>query len=250
MKEQKEKLPSWNEVKSHTFSEVKEFYERISNFPQEILDHIIFYGGTILYIAAKSENVDRCFGDVDVLVPAEKLSIIRQYLENTEELTIQYDGKKIVETYKINSADGIQDFGFKGILYGIKLSVHPIEVTKEGNVITKWIKTKNEDIDLVANCIMLKNSNLKEILNEIKIQNKIIKIIKPEIIVGWKMRRMEGHDEEDIKFVLKNKKELEVEENTIKAFREKMLDYDVNEAYKIKDNKVEELGRGKYEDFY
>lgn len=250
MKEQNNKLPSWNGIKDHTFLEIKAFYEKISLFPQEILNHIIFYGGTILYVAAGSENVDRCFGDLDILVPANKLSLIREYLENTGELTIQYDGKKVTEDYNIVSADGIQDFGFKGILYGIKLSVHPIDVTNNGEIITKWIKTKDEYIDLIANCTMLKDSSLEEIISQINFNNKVFNIIKPEIIIGWKMRRMEGHDEQDIKFVLKNKEILGVDEKTIDFFRTKMLDYDVSTAYKIVESGIHELGKGTYDDFY
>lgn len=250
MEKQKDELPSWNGIKNHTFNEIKDFYEKICLFPQEILDNIIFYGGTILYIAANCENVNRCFGDLDILVPSNKLNLIRDYLESTGELIIQYDGKKIVENYNIISADGIQDFGFKGILYGIKLSVHPIAVTNTGEIITKWIKTKDNDIDLIANCTMLKDSNLEEIINKILINNKEFNIIKPEIIIGWKMRRMEGHDEQDIKFVLENKDILKIDENNIEFFRSKMLNYDVSKAYKIEKNTIKELTKGTYEDFY
>lgn len=250
MKEQKDKLTSWNGIKNHTFLEIKNFYEKISLFPQEILDHIIFYGGTILYVAAKSETVDRCFGDLDVLVPPDKLNSIREYLESTGELIIQYDGKRTAEDFKIVSDDGIQDFGFKGILYGIKLSVHPIGVTNNGEVITKWIKTKDEGIDLIANCTMLKDSSLEEILTQINFNDKIFNIIKPEIIIGWKMRRMEGHDEEDINFVLTHKEVLGVEESDIELFKAKMLDYDVSKAYKIVDGQIQELGKGTYEEYY
>lgn len=250
MKEQNDKLPSWNGIKDHTFLEIKEFYEKISLFPQEILNHIIFYGGTIIYVATRSDNVDRCFGDLDILVPTDKLSLVRQYLESTGDLTIQYDGKKMAEDYNIVSSDGIQDFGFKGILYGIKLSVHPIGVTNNGEIITKWIKTKDHDIDLIANCTMLKNSSLEEILGKINFNNKVLNIIKPEIIIGWKMRRMEGHDEQDIKFVLENKEALGVDENNIDLYRSKMLNYDVSKAYKIVGSGIQELGKGTYEDFY
>jgi len=250
MQKQNNKLLSWNGIKDHTFLEIKEFYEKISLFPQEILDHIIFYGGTIFYIAAKSMSVDRCFGDLDILVPSDKLSMIREYLENTKELLIQYDGKNFVSKYQITSDDGIQDFGFKGILYGIKLSVHPIGVTENGEIITKWIKTKDNDIDLIANCTMLKDSSLEEILSKIDFNNKTFNIIKPEINIGWKMRRMEGHDEQDIKFVLDNKKILGVNESVIQRFKNKMLDYDVSKAYKLVDGKIQELGRGIYEEFY
>ena len=250
MREQNNKLPSWNGIKDHNFFEIKDFYEKISLFPQEILNYIIFYGGTILYVAAGSNNVDRCFGDLDVLVPVDKLSLVRQYLESTGDLTIQYDGKKVAEDYNIVSSDGIQDFGFKGILYGIKLSVHPIGVTNNREVITKWIKTKDDDIDLVANCTMLENCSLEEILSKINFNNKVLNIIKPEIIIGWKMRRMEGHDEQDIRFVLENKEALGVDETNIDLFKLKMPNYDVSKAYKIAEGGIQELGKGIYDDFY
>lgn len=250
MKEQNDKLPSWNGIKDHTFFEIKEFYEKISLFPQEILNYIIFYGGTILYVAAGSDNVDRCFGDLDILVPVDRLSLVRQYLESTGDLIIQYDGKKVVDNYHIVSSDGIQDFGFKGILYGIKLSVHPISVTNGGEILTKWIKTKDCDIDLIANCTMLQNSSLEEILTSIRFRDRNFIIIKPEIIIGWKMRRMEGHDEQDIRFVLDNKEILKVDENQIDLFRAKMPHYDVSKAYKIVEDGIQELGQGIYDDFY
>lgn len=250
MKNLNEELPSWNGIKNHTFNEIKLFYDKISLFPQEILDSIIFYGGTILYVAAETTNVDRGFGDLDILVPADKLREVREYLENTEELVIQYDGKKVVEKYNINSKDKIQDFGFKGILYGIKLSVHPISQNDRNEIITKWIKTKDDDIDLIANCTMLNNSNLEEILTRISYNDKELTIIKPEINIGWKMRRMEGHDEQDIKFVLDHKEKLNIDESQIEYFRNKMPDYDVSIAYKIVNNKIKELGKGLYDDFY
>lgn len=250
MKNQNKKLPSWNGIKNHTFKEIKSFYDKISLFPQEILDSIIFYGGTILYVASQSTDVERCFGDLDILVPEDKLDIVREYLKSTNELTIQYDGKKVVEKYNINSKDKIQDFGFKGILYGIKLSVHPISQNDRNEIITKWIKTKDDDIDLIANCTMLNNSNLEEILTRISYNDKELTIIKPEINIGWKMRRMEGHDEQDIKFVLDHKEKLNIDESQIEYFRNKMPDYDVSIAYKIVNNKIKELGKGLYDDFY
>lgn len=251
MEKQSNSLPSWNGIKNHTFQEIKNFYDKISLFPQEILNDIIFYGGTILYVAAKSNNVDRCFGDLDILVPAEKLSKVREYLESTNELIIQYDGKKVVEKYNIKSKDGIDDFGFKGILYGIKLSVHPISKNTNNEIITKWIKTKDDSIDLIANCTMLNDSNLEEILTLINYNDKEFNIIKPEIIIGWKMRRMEGHDEQDINFVLSHKDVLKVDENNIEYFRKKMPDYDVSIAYKImNDSNIQELGKGIYDDYY
>lgn len=250
MQEKNSKLPSWNGIKDHTFLEIKEFYEKISHFPQEILDCIIFYGGTIIYVAAGSLDVDRCFGDLDILVPPDKLSKVREYFNNTGELIIQYDGKKVVDDYHIISDDGIQDFGFKGILYGIKLSVHPIGETSNNEIITKWIKTKDDDIDLIANCTMLKDCTLESIITKINYNDKVLNIIKPEIIIGWKMRRMEGHDEQDIKFVLDNKEVLKVEESNIDFFKTKMLDYDVSKAYKIVSGNIQELGKGTYEDFY
>ena len=250
MKKQNEELLSWNGKKNHTFQEIKAFYDKISLFPQEILDCIIFYGGTILYIATQRNNVDRCFGDLDVLVPSNKLSKVRKYLESTKELIIQYDGKEVVEKYNIESTDGIQDFGFKGILYGIKLSVHPIGKTTNNEIITKWIKIKDDKIDLIANCTMLNNSSLEEILTKINYNDKKINMIKPEIIIGWKMRRMEGHDEQDIKFVLDHKDVLKVDKNNIEYFKNKMPNYDVSIAYKIVNNSICELGKGIYNDYY
>lgn len=250
MKNLNEELPSWNGIKNHTFKEIKLFYDKISLFPQEILDSIIFYGGTILYVASQITNVERCFGDLDILVPENKLDIVREYLKSTNELTIQYDGKKVVEKYNINSADKIQDFGFKGILYGIKLSVHPISQNDRNEIITKWIKTKDDDIDLIANCTMLNDCRLEEILTKINYNNKELTIIKPEINIGWKMRRLEGHDEQDIKFVLEHKEILKINEPQIEYFRNKMPDYDVSVAYKIVDNSIQELGKGIYDDFY
>lgn len=97
---------------------------------------------------------------------------------------------------------------------------------------------------------MLNNSNLEEILTKIKYNDKELTIIKPEIIIGWKMRRMEGHDDKDIKFVLDHKETLNIDEKTIDYFRNKMPDYDVSIAYKIVDNKIQELGKGIYDDFY
>ncbi len=137
MKKQNYKILPWGAEKPHTFNEIKEFYKKIMLFPKEILDQIIFYGGTTIYIVAKSYNVEREFGDVDILVPVDKMDLVREYLEKIDSLVIQYDGKKIAKDYNIISSDGVQDFGFKGCLFGIKLSVHPISETKEGNIITK-----------------------------------------------------------------------------------------------------------------
>lgn len=250
MQEQNNNLPSWNGIKDHTYREIKNFYDKISLFPQDILDQIIFYGGTVFYVAAKCENVDRCFGDLDVLVHPDKLSLIRDYLNSTGDLIIQYDGKKVVDDYHIISEDGIQDFGFKGILYGIKLSVHPIAETSNKEIITKWIKTKDEDIDLIANCTMLQDCELANIITKIEYNNKTLNIIKPEINVGWKMRRMGSHDEQDIKFALENKEILSIEESDIDFFQTKMPNYDVSKAYKIVNERIQELGKGTYEEFY
>ncbi len=74
-------------------------------------------------------------------------------------------------------------------------------------------------------------------------------IIKHELILGWKKRRMDPHDEQDIKFMYDNKKILGIEEKDIDLFISKMPSYDVSKAYKNTDNGVIELGKGKYEDF-
>lgn len=81
MKNQNKELPSWNGIKNHKFKEIKDFYDKISCLPQEILDCIIFYGGTILYIAAQCSDSDRCFGDLDILVSKDKLNIVREKVQ-------------------------------------------------------------------------------------------------------------------------------------------------------------------------
>ena len=249
MKEKELILPSWDNVKKHTFLEIKNFYDEISKFPQEILDQIVFYGGTIIYISAGVKDVNRFFGDLDVVVPSNKLNMVREYMQSTGKLIIQYDGKKEAEKYKIDSADGVNDFGFKGILFGIKLSVHPITMTNDGEIITKWIKIKDGKIELLANCTMLESSNIEEMLTKIDYNSKKLTIIKPEINLGWKMRRSEGHDEEDINFMYSHKEKLKINEEEVKRFREKMPDYDVSIAYKIEDGNIKILEKGCYEDF-
>lgn len=249
MEKQNNKLPTWDTLKTQDFIGVKRFYQKVMLFPQDVLDQIIFYGGTTTYIASQEENIDREFGDIDWVVPAEKLSFVREYLEKIDDFIIQYDGKKVAEKYHIKSSDGIHDFGFKGCLFGMKLSVHPISETKDKNVISKWIKVKDEKIDLIANVLMLKNSNLNEIVMKIKFGNKYIKIIRHELNIAWKKRRMEFHDEQDIKFMLAHKAVLGIIEQDIDLFISKMPTCDVTKAYKITSNGIIELDSGLYEDY-
>lgn len=249
MKNLKIEIPAWGNKKKYTFHEIKEFYNKIALFPAEILEQIKFYGGTIAYIMAQVESTDREFGDVDLLVPADKMSLLRKYFENIDSFLIQLDGKKIAEDYNIVATDGIQDFGFKGSLFGVRLSVHPISKTKEGLIVSKWVKINNGKLDLVADVVMLENTDLSEMFSKVDCGIGTLNVVRPELTIAWKKRRMALHDQQDIKFMYENEEIFGVKEENINMFSSRMPSYDVNKAYRITSSGVKELDKGKYEEF-
>lgn len=246
---QQENLPTWGIEKKQTFESIKKFYEKVILFPEEILSSIIFYGGTSTYIGIENIKVTREFGDIDWVVAVDKIKMVRDYLNSLDDFIIQYDGTAFAKENNIESSDGINEFGFKGSLFGRKLSLHPISETSDNKILSKWIKVEDNKIDLIANTLMVENCCLNDLITQIKFQNKSINILKHELNIAWKKRRMESHDEEDINFMLKHKEELGIDEKTIKFFLDRMPKIDVITGYKKTQDGIELLASGLYEEF-
>ncbi len=213
--------------KTHELKEIRDFYkflmksELISN---ELLRKIILYGGTVPYILADAKEAPRKFGDVDMYISSNYMAYLRNTLCDKWYFNMVSDSKDLVDSCSS------EDYGFKGKLFGVDISVFPIyeEMTnsklntkdpysfspvispteirgKSFNV--EESQTNNPDYALF-DTIILQNSNLQTFSRTIDLYGGKISMIPLEYTVASKQMAMtdpdrdgKKYDKKDIEFI-------------------------------------------------
>jgi len=262
----------------------KKLIEHFKNQDNSVLDKLIFYGGTIPYLVNNETNVNRKFGDVDIFVPIADIAEVREAFESTKDFQYIYNSnyitkigslttsngyhypyyfnsyddeeyyedyykdylkekKKIEEISKIKSK--YQDYGFKGKLFDVNISVFPIyRWENDGNIsiCAKSFRVPKEDDDwhYLLNTTIINDLEISDFYTEALIEDYKFKIAKFEYTIaskksalahGYKLRK--ETDEFDLLYLEQNKENLNIKEELYKEFETKIPDYGIAKVYKI-----------------
>lgn len=276
--------------KKYSLEEIKEFYCKLKNINQEILNYMYFYGGTIPYVLMDSDR-SREFGDVDIFVPIEAMRYVREELAHQPSFEVDFDSIDVTsrvnltsripndeekddkdslgllfalmnpriddETVNVlftqNSCRCLQDFGLKGKLFGINISIFPI-YQYESDLMAKSFNITDIYEYLLAVRVM-NNTEVKDFVKNVQICGNNINILPMEYVIVSKksaidqgyQKRMEK-DKEDLTFMEGHHDELEIDDAYQEKIRENYPDYSVAMAYYVGPRAVEKISGEKYKD--
>jgi len=266
------------------------FFNYSGFISEDLKNKMIFYGGTIPYILLNEEGVTRKFGDIDIFVPIENMEEFRSYLESVQYKYFKYDydsmqltrkarltakGLKVnpkvfycyndedydaykeyreqqrAEEEKALSQSKYQDYGFKGKLYDMNISVFPIyewEIDGKTVICAKSFRIgENEgDWKFLLNTIVSKDTTIDEFCSTIVgddsscVKEHTLRFARIEYTIasklsainhGYKLRK--ETDEFDLDYIMKHKKDLMIDDELIESFKERIPDYGVSWVYRI-----------------
>ncbi|MDD3048376.1 MAG: hypothetical protein PHQ89_00070 [Bacilli bacterium] len=288
-----------DETKLYDLYTIKQFYNELINsgkIDKELLEKIILYGGTVPYILLDTKEETRKFGDVDIFIPIENMAMFRQTIINKSYFNMSFDSMVITEKARLRAAGCkpferpwfmgdnsdfyaynayeekvskllkehqskmvYQDYGFKGTLFGVNISVFPIY---------QWDKDNKLDICAKSFRIGKEAGDSKFLLNTIVTHNtpttsfsKIVEICggkigtanleytiaskKNAINHGYLLRK--DTDLMDLDFIEQNKDKLGIDDNLTKHYETNIPDYGIVKVYrKTRSNEIAEYTPEEY----
>ena len=251
----------------YDYHTVKKFYELLINsgkISKHLLEKILLYGGTVPYLLANAKEAPRKFGDIDIFIPIQHMDEFREALKYKNYFKMLYDSKSLTQsipltacrdTYKLQKSRPVyQDYGFKGKLFGMNISVFPIYQWEKkpyhSNEKTFDILSKNfrigknpTDNKFLLNTTIINNTDINSFKKIVELYGGTIGIVPIEytiaskesaIIRGYKKR--EDKDMIDLSFIEENRKILNIDENLVEHYKNNMPDNGIQLVYRIKKN--------------
>ncbi|MDE6141045.1 MAG: hypothetical protein K2G03_00435, partial [Bacilli bacterium] len=274
--------------KKYTLAEIKEFYSKLKDINQSILDYMYFYGGTIPYLLTDA-NTSREFGDVDIFVPIEAMRYVREELQRQPSFEVDFDSIDVTSRVSLTSRipgeekddtlglavlgalmgicddetldnmfnnrpkGTLQDFGLKGKLFGIKISIFPI-YQYGGDLMAKSFNITDMYEYLLAVRVM-NNTEVKGFAKNVQICGNNLHILPIEYVIISKesaidhdfKKRIEK-DKEDLAYIGEHHDELAIDDELKEKLKENYPDYSIAMAYFVGPKGVEKIGGEKYKD--
>ncbi|MDE6292361.1 MAG: hypothetical protein K2L98_01625, partial [Bacilli bacterium] len=274
--------------RKYTLEEIKEFYSKLKDINQSILDYMYFYGGTIPYILTDA-NTSREFGDVDIFVPVEAMRYVREELQRQPSFEVDFDSIDVTSRVNLTSRipgeekddtlglavlgalmgigddetldnmfnnrpkGTLQDFGLKGKLFGIKFSIFPI-YQYDGDLMAKSFNITDMYEYLLAVRVM-NNTEIKDFAKNVQICGNNLHILPIEYVIISKESAIEHDfkkrvekDKEDLAYIEKHHDELAIDDELKEKLKENYPDYSIAMAYYVTRDGVEKIGGEKYKD--
>lgn len=137
----------------------------------------------------------------------------------------------------------IQDFGFKGKLFGISISVFPI-YQYENDLMAKSFNIR-EMYKFLLGVRVVDNTKLAEFMKQVSVYGSIFNILPLEYTLASKQSAVEGgyafrseKDKEDVEYILAHKDELGISDERLKEILKNYPDYSISIAYEINGDQV------------
>lgn len=277
------------EPKRYTLAEIKEFFNKLKDINKNVLDYMYFYGGTIPYMLTNADT-SRDFGDVDIFVPIEAMRSVREELQHQPSFEVDFDSINVTsrvnltshipteekddttglgilfalmnpnaddetlsELFNHNSNRCLQDFGLKGKLFGVNISIFPI-YQYNNDLMAKSFNITDMYEYLLAVRVM-NNTEVKDFAKNVQICGNNLKVLPTEYVIISKESAIEqGYqkraekDKEDLAYIQKHKEELAIDDEFKEQLKEKYPDYSIAMAYFVGPSGVEQISGEKYKD--
>ena len=134
----------------------------------------------------------------------------------------------------------LQDFGFKGKLFGVNISVFPM-YEYENDIMAKSFNANNDTQYLLGIKIM-KNTKIKDFVKNVNLCGASLNILPLEYTIASKQGAIKDKyykrfdkDKEDIEYILNHKEELGIDDNLLQEILDNYPDYSVSIAYAATD---------------
>lgn len=185
--------------------------------------------------------------------PIEEASQFLSLITNPDiNNTVGSDGKNVFESFLDSSRPYYQvpqDFGFKGSLFGINISVFPI-YDYENNLMAKSFNIRDMYQFLLGVRIM-NNTKLNDFVRSVNVFDTDVNILPLEYtIVSKESAIKEGYikrtdkDAIDLAYIEEHKKELGISDEVIARLKANYPDYSISVAYALEENGTVETVSG------
>lgn len=185
----------------------------------------------------------------------EFLSLVAETINQQDNnIIIDETGKNPLESYFERTSaytHPIQDFGFKGKLFGVNISIFPI-YQYGPDLMAKSFNVTDLYQYLLAVRVM-NNTQLNQFSQIVDINNLKLNILPLEYTIISKQSAIEDgylkrsqKDQLDLTYILEHKKELEINEERLSRIKRNYPDYSISIAYCLVGNKVETMGGEHY----
>lgn len=269
--------------KTYSLDEIKNFFRNLSKLDKDAIDFMYFYGGTIPYILTDATK-SREFGDIDIFVPIEKMALVRQTLKlaglkiifDSLELSAKHnftsrikeiekeDNNSEILTALINNDEKaikqfteygrvLSDFGFKGNLFGVNISIFPLYEYDE-NLMAKSFKVDDAHEYLLA-VRVVDNMKVNELIKNVNIYGCALNIMPLEYTIVSKEGAIHNgyikrsdKDYKDLEYISEHKEELRLDDELLNRLRENYPDYSIALAYFLYENSIERVSGQKYKE--
>jgi len=273
--------------KSYDLYTIRQFYNELiksGKFDKEILEKIILYGGTVPYILSDTQEETRKFGDVDIFIPIENMKVFRNALLDKPYFEMRFDSmeltqkagltvtspkfqrpwftgddddmqayrkyQKMVSTLEAEARKKriFQDYGFKGSLFGINISVFPIYQWNKDNkldICAKSFRIGKEDGDskFLLNTVVTHNTPIASFSKLVEICGGQIGTASIEYTIASKKSAInhgyilrQESDLADLQFIEDHKSILGIDDDLVTHYEENIPDYGIAKVYRIKRN--------------
>lgn len=266
---------------------IKQFYNELiksGKFDKNILEKIMLYGGTVPYILSNTQKETRKFGDIDIFIPIENMKVFRNALLDKPYFTMNFDSMELTEKaglvvagprfqrpWYMGDDDDIekyreyeimvskleeearkktifQDYGFKGSLFGINISVFPIYQWNRDNkldICAKSFRIGKEDGDskFLLNTVVTRNTPITSFSKLVEICGGQIGAANLEYTIASKKSAInhgyilrQESDLADLQFIEDNKSILGIDDDLVKHYEQNIPNYGIAKVYRIKRN--------------
>lgn len=166
--------------------------------------------------------------------------------------TVDSDGKNVFESFLDSGRPYYQvpqDFGFKGSLFGINISVFPI-YDYENNLMAKSFNIRDM-YQFLLGVRLMNNTKLSDFARSVNVFDTEVNILPLEYtIVSKESAIKEGYikrtdkDAIDLAYIEEHKKELGISDEVIAELRKNYPDYSISVAYALEENGTVETVSG------
>ncbi len=271
---------------------IRHFYKDLMRYiPDNILEKMILYGGTVPYLLTDARKAPRKFGDVDIFIPIENMWKFRNYIMYKSYFTKTYDSLDltrfvqltnywntpwpketryipITKDYRIkDDSYKYQDYGFKGKLFGVNISVFPIYQWTKGsyNIPERMdicgksfrIGENRGENKFLLNTIITHDTPIQSFSHLVKICGGTIGVAPLEYTIaskqsaiehGFKLR--EESDLVDLEFINDHRKLLGIDEGLVEHYMNNIPEYGITKVYRLKRNyEIDEMSPESYRNF-
>lgn len=288
-----------DETKLYDLYTIKQFYDELiksDKIDKALLEKLVLYGGTVPYIMLDTKDETRKFGDVDIFIPIENMAMFRQCIMGKSYFNMTFDSMNLTRSAGLRAEGSkmfsqpwfmgdssdmssyneyerrvarardehrsetvYQDYGFKGSLFDVNISVFPIYQWDKNNALdicAKSFRVGKEEGDnkFLLNTVVTHNTPTSSFSRLVEMCGGVIGTANLEYTIASKRSAInhgyllrQETDLRDLEFIEQNKARLSINDSLVQHYEENIPDYGIAKVYRItRSNEVQEYTPEEY----